>query len=262
MGTVRRKDHKRSLTKMIKETLMISLLATSIPRGGDSFKLGRCEHDEMVDSVVKTLDCEMGIVKNVLNRGLLTKLQLKEEIIPSLLKWSEAIAPSMYLAAPAHLLKCAVPVAECLPPAFWEDPLNILKADNCNDNDESYSKGFADLQECAKDILPMQTKIQAFLENNTIPTLSTEECTKLGETVKCVVGLELSCFSEKENAFTQTVLRSIKDDLYEIFQIISPDVSKVLANAEITDITQNQFSKDQISELVKFIGKAVNCALG
>jgi len=82
----------------------------------------------------------------------------------------------------------------------------------------------------------------------------------LGETVKCVVGLELSCFSAKENADTQTVLRSIKDDLYEIFQIISPDVSKVLANAEI--LTKNKFSKDQISELVKFVGKAVNCALG
>ena len=137
-----------------------------------------------------------------------------------------------------------------------------MKADNCNDNDESFKKGLEDLQECAKDIIPMHTKIQEFLEKKTIPTLSAEECTKLGETVKCVVGLELSCFSEKENADTQTVLRSIKDDLYEIFQIISPDVSKVLANAAITDITQNQFSKDQISELVKFAGKAVNCALG
>ena len=104
--------------------------------------------------------------------------------------------------------------------------------------------------------------MQEFQVKQTIPTLSAEECTKLGETVKCVVGLELSCFSEKENAATQTVLRNIKDDLYEIFQIISPDVSKVLANAEITDITNNQFSKDQISELVKFVGKAVNCALG
>ena len=74
--------HRRTTSvrseKIMKLTLMISLLAASMPRGGDSFKLGRCEHDEMVDSVVKTLDCEMGIVKNVLNRGLLTKLELKE----------------------------------------------------------------------------------------------------------------------------------------------------------------------------------------